>query len=80
LQFKRNNQYIRDSKMKDKSKEIDIMKNATIIYTDEVREQFEALRVIDKGVIIGRIIDGEFLDCGFISKRNIKEIRNGKKT
>ena len=66
--------------MKDKSKEIDIMKNATIIYTDEVREQFEALRVIDKGVIIGRIIDGEFLDCGFISKRNIKEIRNGKKT
>ena len=50
------------------------MINATVVYTDNLTEQFEALRVIDKGVIIGRMIDGEFLDCGFISKRNIKEI------
>lgn len=61
--------------MNNKTKEKKIMHNATVVYTDNVKETFEALRVIDKGVIIGRIIDGEFLDCGFISKRNIKEIR-----
>ena len=69
--------------MKDKSKEsygmIEIIENATVIYTDGVAEQFEVIRVIDKGAIIGRIIDGEFLGCGFISKSNIKEIRWGKK-
>ena len=53
-----------------------IIENATILYTDNLTEQFEALRVIDKGVIIGRIIEGKFLDCGFISNRNIKEIIN----
>jgi len=57
----------------------EIMKNATIIYTDGVREQFEAIRLNDKGVVIGRILDNEFFDCGFISKRNIKEIKNGVK-
>jgi hypothetical protein len=52
------------------------MKNSTIIYKDGIAESFEALRVTNKGVIIGRIIDGEFLECGFISEDNIKEIRN----
>jgi len=65
--------------VKNKSKKGEIMKNATIIYTDGVREQFEAIRKIDKGVIIGRILDNEFFDCGFISKRNIKEIKDGEK-
>ena len=69
--------------MIDRSKEsyemIEIIENTTVIYTDGVGEQFEAIRVIDKGVIIGRVIDDEFLDCGFISKSNIKEIRCGKK-
>lgn len=69
--------------MKDKSKGpckmLEIIENATVIYTDGVGEQLEVIRVIDKGVIIGRIIGGEFLDCGFISKSNIKEIRCGKK-
>ena len=60
--------------MKNKSGEI--MLNATVIYTDGIREQFEALRQTEKGVIIGRFIDGEFVDCGFISKRNIKEIQH----
>ncbi len=58
---------------------IEIIENATVIYTDGVAEQFEVIRVIDKGAIIGRIIDDKFLDCGFISKSNIKEIRCGKK-
>ncbi len=48
-----------------------------MVYTDNRQELFEALRVINRGVIIGRIIDGDFFDCGFISKRNIKEIKNG---
>ena len=52
------------------------MHNATVIYTDNVTETFEAIRLIDKGVIIGRIIYGEFLDCGFISKNSIKDVKN----
>ena len=65
--------------MKDKSEVIEIMQNATVIYTDNIQESFEALRVIDKGVIIGRIIDGELVEYGYISKNSIKEIRKGKK-
>ncbi len=53
-----------------------IIKQATVVYTDGITEYFEAIKIVEKGVIIGRIIDGEFLDCGFISKRNIKEIKN----
>jgi len=45
----------------------EIMHNATVVYTDNIQESFEALRVIDKGVI------------SYISKNSIKEIRKGKK-
>ena len=57
----------------------EIMINPTVIYTDGIKEQFEALRQTKKGVIIGRILEGQFVDCGFISKRNIKQITNGTK-
>jgi hypothetical protein len=60
--------------MVDKSNKGEIMKNATIIYIDGVKEQFEAIRKTDNGVIIGRILDGEFVGFGYISKRNIKSI------
>ena len=50
------------------------MSNPTVTYTDGVKEHFEALRVNNKGIIIGRIINDSFLDCGFISKTNVKEI------
>ncbi len=53
-----------------------IIRNATVVYTDGISEQFEALYLTQKGTVIGRIIDREFVDCGFISKRNIKEIKN----
>jgi hypothetical protein len=53
------------------------MVKATVIYTDGMKEQFEAVRRTEKGVIIGRILEGQFVDCGFISKRNIKQITNG---
>jgi len=62
-----------------RNKKGEIMVNKTVIYSDGIKEQFEALRQTEKGVIIGRIIDGEFVDCGFISKGNIKQIQhNGK--
>ncbi len=63
-------------KMKNKTGEI--IMNATVICTDGIQEQFEALRKTEKGVIIGRILDGEFVDCGFISKRNIKQIKDNE--
>lgn len=71
--------YLWKNKQKESSEGIEIMENATVVYTDNVKEIFEAIRMIDKGVIIGRIIDGEFLDCGFISKGNIKKIKDGVK-
>jgi hypothetical protein len=62
-----------------KNNKSEIMLNITIIYTNDIKEQFEALRRSEKGVIIGRILEGNFVDCGFISKRNIKQIKNGVK-
>ena len=64
---------------KSSKKVIKMIHNPTIIYTDNVKDSFEAIRTTEKGIIIGRIIEGEFIDCGFISKRNVKEIKNGKK-
>lgn len=58
---------------------IEILENAIILYNDNFEEQFGAIRLTDKGVITGRVIDDEFIDCGFISKQNIKEIKKGIK-
>ncbi|UCB59190.1 MAG: hypothetical protein JSV67_02535 [Thermoplasmatales archaeon] len=55
-----------------------IIKDATVIYTDGVKEYFDAIRITDKGILIGKIIDGEFVDYGFIPKQSIKQIHNGK--
>jgi hypothetical protein len=55
------------------------MVKATVIYTDGMKEQFEAVRRTEKGVVYGRILEGQFVDYGFISKRNIKQITNGGK-
>jgi hypothetical protein len=60
-----------------KNKLSEIMLNTTIIYIDGTKEQYEALRRTEKGIIIGRILERKFVDCGFISKRNIKQIKNG---
>ena len=64
-------------------KMVEILKNATIVYNDGVKEQFDAIYVTDKNVITGRIFkEGgkeEFINYGFISKRNIKFIYNGSK-
>lgn len=55
------------------------MVKTTVIYTDGMKEQFEAVRRTEKGVVYGRILSGQFVDYGFISKRNIKQIKNGGK-
>jgi hypothetical protein len=56
-----------------------IISNATVVYTDGISEQFETLGLTQNGIVIGRIINGEFVTCGFIPKGNIKEIKNGGK-
>lgn len=56
-----------------------VIHNPAVIYTDNVKDTFEAIRITEKGIIIGRIIKGEFIDCGFISKRNIKKIESSNK-
>jgi len=63
----------------DTYKMVVILQNATVVYSDGVKEQFESIRLIDKGVIIGRIIDGDLVEGGYISKNIIKEIKGGKK-
>jgi hypothetical protein len=69
----------RDVKYSMIKKEHEIMSNTTIIYIDGITEQFEAVRLTENGVIIGRIHEGKFMDCGFISKRTIKRIETGGK-
>ncbi len=61
------------------SEMIEILEQATVIYTDGVKEIFDTIRLTDKGVVIGHISScnddcDEFIDCGFISRNNIKNI------
>jgi hypothetical protein len=56
-----------------------IIRDATIVYTDGLSERFEGIHLTENGVVIDRIIDGKVIACGFIPKRNIKEIRNGNR-
>ena len=62
---------------------IEVMENATIVYTDGVKERFEAVYLTDKRVITGRIYKSngteEFKEYGFISRNNVKHIYNGSK-
>jgi len=53
-----------------------IIRDATIVYTDGISERFEAIHLTEKGVVINRIMNGKFVAFGFISKRNIKEVKN----
>ena len=62
---------------KNHKKVIEMMNNPTIIYRDDLKQSFEAIRTTEKGIIIGRLIEGKFIECGFILKRNIKRIEKG---
>ena len=62
---------------------IEVMENATIVYTDGVIERFEAIYLTKKRVYTGRIYKSngqeEFKEYGFISRNNVKHIYNGAK-
>lgn len=62
---------------------VEVLENATVIYTDGVTEQFEAIHLANRGAVIGRIMKDsgheEFVACGFIPSRNIKKINEGAK-
>ena len=62
---------------------IEILVDATIVYIDGVKERFDAVQLTPEKAIIGRIFrEGdkeEFVESGFISRRNIKKIYNGNK-
>ena len=61
----------------------EILKNATIVYIDGVKERYDAIRMTDKMVITGHILksngSAEFKEYGFILRQNIKKIYNGTK-
>lgn len=56
-----------------------IFEKISIVYNDDNQEHYDAIRITDKGVHIGRIIDNKFEPFGFIPKHNIKAIKNGSK-
>jgi len=56
-----------------------IFEKISIVYTDDKQEYYDAIRITDRGVHIGRIIDKKFEPFGFIPKHNIKAIKNGSK-
>lgn len=62
---------------------IEILKNATIVYNDGVKERYDAIHVTDKKVITGRVLKTgrteKFGAYGFISRRNVKQIYDGSK-
>ena len=57
---------------------IDILEMAQIIYSGGKKDIFEAVHIVDEGIYIGRIRNhDEFINGGFIPKRNIKQIKGG---
>ena len=54
---------------------VEIIYYPTIIYKDYAKESFDAIKKTEKGVITGRVINGNFYACGFIPNQNIKEIK-----
>jgi len=56
-----------------------ILENVNIFYTDGKIDFFKAIFVLENGVIIGRIKDNKFINCGFIPIFNIKYINGNKK-
>ena len=55
-------------------KMVEILENALVVYTDGITDEFAAIYKTKKGIIIGRVINEIFMDCGFISKNNVKKV------
>ena len=64
-------------------KMIEVLRNATIVYIDGVRERYDAIHVTDKKIVTGRVFKTgrkeEFGAYGFISRKNVKQIYDGSK-
>jgi hypothetical protein len=62
-----------------------IIQNATVEYHDGIKETFEALQVVERGVFIGRMRPDdetntpELFIYGFIPRTSIRQITNGDK-
>lgn len=68
---------------------IEIIKDAMVIYWDGEKELFDAIRITDKGVVIGRILKVDkkervcvnchemFVESGFVPTDNIIRIEGG---
>jgi hypothetical protein len=67
----------------------EVIRDAVIVYRDNTKEFFDAIRITDKGVIIGKIFEigkkervcgncrDVFVECGFIPGENIMGIKDG---
>jgi hypothetical protein len=62
-----------------------IIQNATVEYHDGIKETFDALQVVERGVFIGRMRQedetstSEFFIYGFIPRTSIRQITNRDK-
>ena len=68
---------------------IEVVTDAVVIYSDNTKEFFDAIRITDKGVIIGKIFEIDkkervcgncrevFVECSFIPIDNIICIQEG---
>lgn len=66
---------LKEQDKRSKMTDMKIIKYATVIYSDGREEDFNVLRITDKKVI--GLLNGKFLECRFISKRKIKDIKYG---
>ena len=59
----------------------EILRKITVIYKNNNKEHFDAIRITENGVHIGHIINKKFEPFGFIPNHSIKKINNssGKK-
>lgn len=56
----------------------EILENVKIEYNDGKKDFFEAIHLTNQGIFFGRIINNEFVNSGFIPKKNIKFINENK--
>jgi hypothetical protein len=62
---------------KNDSKLHEVIENITLTYTNGMEEHFEAIRIAENGIIIGRVIRENFVPSGYIPKQSCKKIANG---
>ena len=64
--------------MKNECEKIEIIEYATITYNDGTKQPFDAIRVTNEGVNIGRIYNNNYVEYDFIPNDIIRAIDMGK--